>query len=328
MANAKKEKVMSNEDKPTVEIEDVVESATEPEIDISGLSEKEVEMGKTQGTIKEEKKDEHKELPKPETKEDPKAEEHPTFEDVEKDEAKLKKYNKNEQGLYFKWKVDKVKRQNSQKERDDARAEAEIEKVKHIAIKQKLDKLRENLRSGKELTTEDVLKMIGDEEKSSEELPVKKDSTEALKEKISIKAQLAEKIGTTLHEHFTEYAKLAKEVIAEDTSGDYQRLIDQAFISDDVDENMLVERIVRIAKLSDKFQTIGKSVSPEKKEEAERVIKNSEKKTSSAAVAKAGGKRVVSEDELTVAEASKLSTEQWGKLSDRTRKRILQGIDP
>lgn len=316
-------------EKAMVEIDEPVQVVEDIEVDTSGLSEKEIEMGKSQGMIKEEKKDEHKELPKIAAKEDIKEEVHPTFEDVEKDENHLKKYNRNEQGLYWKWKTDKQKKQAAIKDREDLNTQYELDKVKHLATRQKLDKLKAELTAGKELTAEQLIQIIDDgKTEEKEDSPVKKDSTESLKEKISIKAQYAEKIGNAQYEHFQEYAKLAKEVIADDTSGDYQKLIDQAFVSDDVDENMLVERIIRIAKLSDKFSTVGKSASPEKKEEAERIIKNAEKKTSSASVAKAGGKRVVSEDELTVAEAAKLSTEQWGKLSNRTRNRILQGIDP
>jgi hypothetical protein len=316
------------EKEATIEIDEPIEAVEELVVDTTGLNDKEIAMGKEQGTIKEEKKDEHKELQKPETKEGAKEEEHKSFEEVEKDENHLKKYNKNEQALYWKWKTDKQKKQSAIKEKEEAVAEIELEKVRHLSTKQKLDKLRAELTAGKEITSDDLLKIIDDGKAEEKEAPKPKDNAEILKDKIRTKAEFAEKIGSAQYEHFQEYAKLAKEVMAEDVSGDYQKMIDEAFVNDNVDENMLVERIVRIAKLSDKFGTIGKSAAPGKQEEAEKIIKNAEKKPNSASIAKAGGKRVVTEDELTVAEASKLSTEQWGKLSQRTRTRILKGIDP
>jgi hypothetical protein len=310
-----------------VVIEEPVKTNEEPEIVVEGLSEKEVEMGRSSGVIPkevEEKKDEHKEQPVVEAKEDAKA----SFEEVEKDERLLERYSKPEKGLYMKWKIDKHKRQEAQKEKDELQAKLDLGQVKTMAYSNKLNKLKEMLKKGDELTADQLLNIIdeGKEEKSEEAEP--RAPADVLKEKIATKAQFAEKIGETKYDNFKEIANLAKEVITNDTTGTYQELIDKSFTDDKVDENMLVERVVNIARLSPKFSELTKTVEPEKKEEANRVLKNAQKKVSSAALPSSGGKRVVSEDELTVADAARLNTEQWGKLSDKTRKRILMGQDP
>lgn len=323
---------MENQDgKVELEIEDTPE-ANKEEIEVSteDLSDKEIELGTKSGVIPEKKvevKDEHKEQPEPKTEQVVK-EEKPSFEDVEKDEKLLDRYSKPERGLYMKWKVDKHKRQEAQKEKEELLARVELDQVKVTAANSKLNKVKEMLKKGEELTADQLLAII-DEGKEKEPEPVKEtNQVDVLKQKISIKAQFAEQIGEAKYDKFKEIANLAKEVIAADTTGTYQELIDKSFTDDKVDENMLVERVVNIARLSPKFVELTKTVEPQKKEEANRVLNNAQKKISSAAISSAGGKRVVSEDELTIEDAAKLNTEQWGKLSKKTRERILKGIEP
>lgn len=317
-------------EKVELEIEDTPETNEEKiEISKEELSPSEIEMGKKSGIFPEEKKDEHQESSEPKTASTRREEEKPSFEEVEKDEKLLDRYSKPEKGLYIKWKVDKHKRQEAQKEKDELQARLELDQVKTLTYSSKLNKLKDMLKKGDELTAEQLLNII-DEGKDGETPPPVKERNQAdvLKEKISVKAQFAEKIGEAKYDKFKEIAVLAKEVIAADTTGTYQELIDKSFIDDKVDENMLVERVVNIARLSPKFSELTKVVDADKKEEATRVLKNAQKKVSSAAVSNASGKRVVSEDELTVADAAKLSTEQWSRLSKKTRERILMGIDP
>jgi hypothetical protein len=105
-------------------------------------------------------------------------------------------------------------------------------------------------------------------------------------------------------------------------------LIDESFLNDDVDENMLVERVVNIARMSPKFNEVTNQVKAEDKEKINRVLNNSKKKVSSASVSGASGKRIISESELTVEQASRLSADQWAKLKPETRDRILRGMNP
>ena len=138
----------------------------------------------------------------------------------------------------------------------------------------------------------------------------------------------AEKIGKAKYDKFDDITVLAKEIIANDKSRTYQKLIDDSFMNDDVDEDMLVERVVSIARMNPKFNEVMNQVAPEKKAEVDRVLNNSKKKVSSASLNGASGKRIISEKELTVEQASKLSAEQWAKLKPETQKRILMGVNP
>jgi hypothetical protein len=191
----------------------------------------------------------------------------------------------------------------------------------------KLAKINEMLKNPDTLTIEALTAVIN-EQVEPEKKPNELDNAQAIQQKVAIKAQFAEKIGSAKYDKFNEISNLAKEIITADKSGTYQKLIDESFLNDDVDENMLVERVVSIARMSPKFNDVVNKVAPEAKENADRVIKNSNKKVSSASVTGAGGKRVISEAELTVEQAAKLSSEQWTKLKPETRKRILMGKNP
>ena len=162
--------------------------------------------------------------------------------------------------------------------------------------------------------------------------PEKKDhelnNAQAIQQKVAIKAQFAEKIGSAKYDNFDKISNLAKEIILADASKTYQKLIDESFLNDDVDENMLVERVVSIARMSPKFNDVVNQVDPEAKKKADRIIENSKKKVSSASMTGSSGKRIISESELTVEQATKLSTQQWNKLKPETRERILKGNNP
>jgi len=316
------EQAEQKEQELQVELNDQKEVDQSPQIDVN--------------TGEEIKDGEHEEQPesKPKTdtessepeKKDEAEESHPTFDQVEKDENGLKKYNKNEQALYWKWKTDKHKKQEAVKASEDLKAQVELKEVQALNYKNQIDKLKEMLTKGTDLTAEELLKVV--DVKREEEPAPKVDEAARINQKIATKAQFAEKIGSAKYDNFQDIAQLAKDVIAEDKSGTYQKLVAAAFTDDSVDEEHLVERIVSIARLSDKYNEVSKSVKSEKKDTVDRALKNATKKISSASIGNAGGKRVVSESELTVADASSLSTKEWNKLKDSTRQRILMGIDP
>lgn len=321
------EQIVIDESEPAIE-------QVEEQFEIEGLSDSEVELAKKHGFIKEEKKDvEHKEKPisktisesKDETKEKV-EEDKPSFDKVEEDEKLLENYNKNEKALYWKWKTDKHKRQEAQKEANELK-----EKLKTVADSgisgKKLERIKELLKNPESLTIESLQGVL-DEKIEPEKKDNDLDNAEVIQKRVAVKAQFAEKIGNAQYDNFDAISNLAKEVILADRSKTYQKLIDESFLNDDVDENMLVERVVSIARMSPKFNDVVNKVKPEDKEKANRVIENSKKKTSSASVSGASGKRIISESELTVEQATKLSTEQWNRLKPTTRERILRGINP
>ncbi len=322
-------------EEPTVIIYET-EGSPEEGFSIEGLDVREIDLAKKSGLVKEketieiEVDDGTNKEQSDATTEDKKTKteeiESPTFEQVEADEKLVEKYGKNEKALYWKWKTDKHKRQEAQNE-----VKALNEKLKEAVDSgisgKKLAKIREMLKDPDTLTQEALISVL-DEKIEPEKKPNELDNAQAIQQKVAIKAQFAEKIGSAKYDKFDEISNLAKEIITADKSGTYQKLIDESFLNDDVDENMLVERVVSIARMSPKFNDVVNKVATEAKENADRVIKNSNKKISSASVTGAGGKRVISESELTVEQAAKLSSEQWAKLKPDTRKRILMGKNP
>ena len=329
------EKFVSESAEGTIEfeIEDTPEVVEEEAVDIdfSDATKEEQDLATSHGITNKEKIDgEHEEQPKVSKEDNSNKEEEgeveePTFEQVEENEKLVDKYNKNEKALYWKWKSDKVKRQEAQKERDEIVDKYGLDRVKALAYDSKMEKLNKLLESDS-LTVEDIKSILNEEVKAStEEVPA---NVDVIKQKVAQKAQFAEKIGESKYDNFKAIANLAKEVIQNDKSGTYQSLIDQSFINDNVDENTLVERIVSIAKMSDKYNDISKSVKAEDKVNVNKALANSKKKISSAALPSSGGRRVVSHEDLTVEDAAKLSNEDWGKLPQKTKKRILMGINP
>ena len=338
-------KVEEKEKKPVeIEIDETVEET--PEVDLSGLSAKEKVLAEKHGIKETEKKvnGEHKEstgdAKEGVAEEKGKEEVTPTFEEIENDEKHLEKFNPNEKALYWKWKNDKRKRQDSQKKVDELQARLELETVKDKASAIKLNKIKSVLASDSELTVEKLLAIIDEGGHVSEEQddrPLKRSDLDIIEQEKRVKLEaeskvvneqkerlaIAENIGKTKYKNFDDLVNLAKEVVLEDKTGTYQEILNSALSDPNFDEEKLIDRVVTIAKLSSKY---GKeSASVEKKEGVEKIITNSNKKVSSASISSSGGKRTIVEDDLTVEDAARLSADQWTRLSQSTRKRILGG---
>ena len=350
---------MEDQENQTVEIpefKEVIEEAYNTE----GLLPQEVEMAKEHGFVKEEadesvkkldkeeKDGEHTEQPKPETSEDiseegeEKKEEvaKPLFEETEKDESLAEKYNPNEKALYWKWKNDKRKRQDAQKERDEVKAKYDLDTIKDNVSTRKLNEITKAL--GKEDLTIEMLQGIIDNQqvaekddsspltkadlKRMEDDKVKASELQAEQEKaLSMRILTTEKVGKAKYPNFDEIVKVAQEVVDTDNSHTYQEILASAFSDENMDEETLIERVVTIAKLSPKYEEVTKSVKSEDKDKVNRAIKNSKKKISSAALGTSGSKRMVNEDELTPDDAVHLTPDQFLKLKPGTRERLLMG---
>jgi len=327
----------------TIEIDETVEESTEQEFSIEGLSDGEVELAKEHGLYKEKEEGvEVEEVKEGESKEEVKEEEeieNPTFEQVEENEKLIEKYDRNSKALYWKWKTGNQKVQSFKQDLVDkglASIDPDSGKfeifdkstIPDIGVSsKKLDAIKELLKDPDSLTIESLQAAL-DEEVKVEEVDNSEAETKSLQNKISTKSQFAEKIGSAKYDNFEGITQLAKEIMAGDKYGTYQKIIDDAFTNDFIDENMLVEQVVNIARLSPKFNEVVNQVDPEGKKKVDRALNNSKKKVSSASVSGASGKRIISESELTVAQAENLSPQKWNKLKETTKKRILMGIDP
>lgn len=340
------------EDQEKIEIViDEPEVVEEVEFDIEGLSDQEIEMAKSHGLVKE-KTDEHKEQPKVDTKDDSvvevgeeekeveeKSVETPSFEDVEAKEDLISKYSPNEKALYWKWKSDKKKRQEAIKERDELKATVELSQLKDNVSSKKLDRVRELLKNTENLTIEALQAIVEGEENKASDAPLTRADLEEIEkvraEKATQQSQeqkrymervaTAEQIGKSKYENFDDIAKLAQETVASDKTGTYQKILSEVFIDSEIDEEQIVERVVTIAQLNPKFKEMVNKASDSDKEKVGRAIENSKKKKSSASIGSSGKRVITNESDLEPQDAAKMTTEQWMKLKESTRRRLLGG---
>jgi hypothetical protein len=338
---------MSEVEEGKVVIEEVAEAKEEESFDIEGLTNEEVDLAKEHGLYKEEEKPKeeedalHKKQSKAKTQEDSKSEEGGekseevseediTFEMVENDkDGKLyKKLSRPNRALYHRFKAHKERMFEAEKEAKELKEKLATINTDELSSK-KIKKIQDALQDTTSPITIELLEsIINEKSEPKNEEEKKAEEIKFVQMKVGRKAQHAEDIGKAQYENFENIYKLASEVISADKSGTYQRLIDESFMDDNVDENMLVERVVNIARLSPKFDDVVNQVDPEKKEKEDRVLKNSKKKVSSASIGSSGGRRIISENELTCEQASRLSLDQWTALKESTKERILMGIDP
>lgn len=340
------EDTKENTEQETVEITETIDVAEPTAFATDGLLPQEVEMAKEHGLVKEpkddkevkEEKDEQQKQPETEA-EDNKDEVKPTFEQVEIDEDSLKKYNKNEQALYWKYKSDKKKRQRAQKDLEEYKATYDLGTLKE---RNKIKKISEAL-SNKDITVEALQEIIGGTTEKADDAPVTRSDLKELKaeedrenkklsdaeEERKERIETAENVGYSKYgkEEFEELTRLTTEYVNTPAGKTYKKLLETSFNDTDVSEDVIADQVATIAKLNPNFGKKKEEVKEEPKKEeteADRAIKNSKKKISSAAVASSSSKRRISEDDLTPDTAETLSPSQWSKLKPSTRKRLLQ----
>lgn len=240
---------------------------------------------------------------------------------LEKDEKKFhEKFSANQKALYFKQKAFKKKYQDSKSKIEELEKEiAELRDAK--GSKGKIDKISELL--GKEdLTKEEIDEIIKSKNEEVKEID-EKAGAQLIQQKVQTKAMFAEKIGNAKYSNFKEASELVEQMIQGDSV--YKKVIVGAFHSDDVDEAELVETIMKIAKLSPKYnETFDKKSSVKIDNRAEI---NSKKKISSAAIGGSKRGRLISEDDITLEEAVLLQERDpaaFNKLSPKTIDRLLK----
>ena len=258
----------------------------------------------------------------------------PTFEEVEEKEDLIEKYNPNEKALYFRWKSDKRKRQEAQKELDELKAGSELQTLKESVSAKKLNRINEALQDP-DLTVEKLQAIIAGKSQQTEEEPrYTKAEIEAMQKEEQVKQaqeqqrskarfDLTEQIGRSKYENFDKMVELVKEEIANDSTGVTQQILNKSLFDTNIDEDQLADVIVRFAQLSPKFKEVTSKATPEDQEKVGRAITNSKKQRSSASITSSGGRRAVNEDDLTPDDAVNMTDSQWMKLKKTTRDRLL-----
>jgi len=343
MTDQPKENVEDQESQ-VVEL-DVVEEVVEETYDTEGLLPEEVEMAKEHDLIvEEEKKDEEdgtdKEPEEPKTEEDTgteEVEEEEVSDDpdntddmdkvFEKDEDKFhKKFTSNQKALYFKAKRDKQRRQEAEKVAEEATAKLELSGLKDSVSSKKLAAINEAL-ADENLTVEKIQAIIAGNTKAEIEAQQKEEQAKQAveKKKMQSRFDLTEQIGRSKYDDFDKMVDLVQEEIRNDKTGVTQQILNKNLLDTNIGEDDLADVIVRFAQLNPKFGEVTSKASPSDKENVSRAIDNSKKRKSSASVTSSGGKRMVSEEDLTPDDAVKMDDKQWMKLKPATKKRLLGG---
>jgi hypothetical protein len=338
---------MADEVKATVEIEETpVEGAEEQRVTVddateAGLSAEEIAMGKESGDIIDEKPeekdeaeegDDKKEEKKPEVKKEAKDED--DEEDPEIEAEKVKDYTPNEKAQYFQRKKERIKRQKAERraELTEIRLKAAEEKIELLKSGKKVDDL-DDLDAeldaeldGDEGNDDDIVTK-GDlrraEEKKAQEKKAREEKAKTLTQSLDVRYREAREENA----NFDALCDLAGEVMEEDQKEGGTYSLKMVQLASDP-EGDIAGYITKLAKLHDRYGEVskGKTVKTGKegKESANKIINNASKRMTSAAVGGGNGRRIVSEDDLTVQDAAKLSDEAYAKLSPATRERLLK----
>lgn len=327
---------------------------TEESLKEAGLFPDEIEMAKKNGMIvKEEKKEEAKPVEK--KAEVIPADELDSFEKLHdlyqtKPEAfyQLPKATRNlyhnSKGLYKKLK-------EAEEKRKEVESNFEYNKVQDSVSRVKLDRVKERLNNPEGITVEELQELIGIEQKLEDNKPLTRKDLEAIEAtKEAEKASKAQKEQTEaqakqerLNSKVLSTEAYAKENIKDITGGIYSNVddvvklasemagskpryskqINDAFADDNLTESEIMEVIIDIARLnpswgkkSDKSENNAGNV--------EKMVKNANKQQTSAILNSGKGSRVVTVDELTPEDASRLSQAEWNKLPRNVKDRILK----
>jgi len=142
---------------------------------------------------------------------------------------------------------------------------------------------------------------------------------------------LIEDIGakeTVKNQDFPQIVNFVTELATQDTTGKIIQNIDKraSLVGTDPEaEQDFLDYIYRVARTHTQFNDIGKTFDKNKIERAEKANKNASKTKSSASIPSGGGRKLISEDDLTPEEGAMLTKEQWIKLRPETTKRLSMG---
>lgn len=331
--------------KPAVQpVAPPIDQEDEVVVDTEGLDEQEIKMGQDSGVLKKPvestEEGEVKPAPKPVEKQEEKVEDPKSFEEMDKayndDQKRFEKnFTYNAKALYFKAKRDKMLRQEAEKKLVDSVASERLALKKTT---ERYDKLLADIQNvidridegDESLTTADIRKVIllRDQVKEKvDELRGEGDETDNGKPSDSDQRYLQEKtknaliLGQSKYENFEHYINLANEVVAEDK--DIAGIITKAFHDKDVDEEQLVEKIVKYARMHPDFARKSE-VKGKENQQIDRIVANSQKKKTSASLTTGSGPREKSDDDLIPEDVIGMSQKRWNSLPDKVRERLMR----
>ena len=341
------------------EVEETPEAKTEREEkekkDIQeNLTPEEIEMAKAQGLLpkESEKKEETLEEKTAREEKEKKAEEDKKNKDGKKidgevkkvgnepTQEELKKFTRNEKALYWKQKNERIKRQQIENEKTQIQVRLNVLKQKYPEVYSEITgEIDTAIDKDKTFTAEEVeTREKAQKEKDANEQTANIETAKLLKEKNIIEEQDAKE----KYPDFDNVMVLAEKVLQEQLGksakvGRLYKAMMEAAISTDLSDETAADIAYEIGKLHPDYKpenVQSDDKKSEKKDEKQEIvdkakinkmIENAGKKVSSAAVGEGSKDNLVSEDDLTLEQAARLTGKEFAKLSPRTIKRLQMG---
>jgi hypothetical protein len=240
------------------------------------------------------------------------------------------KFTPNAKALYFKFKRNRQLRQEAQEAAEQATRDRDYLTIKEKAYQKKLTAVNEildRIDAGDEtVTTADVRKVLAfkEEQKEQEEKPVEKPVEKPKQpdqKMLDEKCKNTELLGRSKYPDFDRYVALANDVVAKDN--DFAAMITKAYVDPEVDEEELLEKIVKLARTHRDFYK-----EPEKKKDtpADRIVANSQKKKTSASITGGSGRAPSGYEDLTPEDIIGMSVEEYNKIPNDVRLKLLKQV--
>ena len=229
----------------------------------------------------------------------------------------------NSKGLYKRAKIEEQKRSDLEKK-------IEYDSLHNKVNGIKIQKIQDALKADK-ITVEDLEAIIVGSKPETRPEPEDDKADEQKRQAEFVQSRIAEadKLGRTEYEDFDNIVVLAQSVLSQKPR--QAKLLQDALIDETVSEKDLVDMVVDIARLNKDF---GKKAEKEEgpvhagptDEKVDRMIKNSQKKPTSASLGGGSGNRTKSYDDLTAEDVTRMSLDDYKKLPEAVRRRLKEEL--
>jgi hypothetical protein len=228
----------------------------------------------------------------------------------------------NSKGLYKRAKIEEQKRSDLEKK-------IEYDSLNNKVNGIKIQKIQDALK-GEKITVEDLEAIIAGSKPETRPEPEDNKADEQKRQAEFVQSRIAEadKLGRTEYEDFDSIVTLAQGVLAQKPR--QAKLLQDALTDETVSEKDLVDMVVDIARLHKDFGKKAEKDDPvhagPTDEKVERMLKNSQKKPTSASLGGGGGSRTKSYDDLTAEDVTRMSLEDYKKLPEAVRRRLKEEL--
>lgn len=300
---------MDTEEKDFV---DILDEQIESQIEVD---EREQEMARKLGIVEEEKEEVKKVEEKQEEKKEEKVEEvnpdelfDKMYEDPAKEHEKLQSFSKENKAFYHKWKKDKQKRQEYE-------ASHEMLQLKLKQYELEIEALKNRPKDIDSLLSEEEQKAKSNEPLTKAEFEAKMLEEKTAREDAIRRSQRLDKLEKEAKEKYADFDDALNAAIPVLQSNPHYYNLYMSAVNDPQ------------GRPDELVYNLGKLYMPKKVEEVKtEEIKTKTQTTASLQTAPSSTKRRVNYDDLTPADAAKLSASEWRALPRKVKDRILMEV--